>query len=180
LLIEKIAGNCDDGKVEITFHPAGGAVRKNEMLQAERLSVRAGYGVYSHGIWHIGTSGIHHAFLIAGHVEKELVTSEKSVAVDHTPRVARMLALAHQFDHLIKPRRNCAPHADDTRAPVPQSWTYNISRRISKPNRLSYRCNWGKYPISEKEGQQIAMIPDWAAQRLQWQALLSVGGESSQ
>lgn len=101
---------------------------------------------------------------------KTIQQGEKPKSIGRVPRVARVLALAHHFDHLIeqgavKDYAEIARLAQMSRARVAQIVALkflapDIQERITLLPQ-SHR----KDPISEKQLRRIAMIPDWARQQ---------------
>jgi hypothetical protein len=109
---------------------------------------------------------------------KVLRQGEKPQPVGRIPRVARVLALAHHFDDLIaqgavKDYAEIARLAQMSRARVAQILTLKFLAPEIQEQLTELPMQHGKDPMSEKELRRIAMIPDWAMQRQQWQHIAS-------
>jgi len=90
--------------------------------------------------------------------------------VGHVPRVARVLALAHHFDHLIeqgavKEYAEIARLAQMTRARVTQIMYLKYLAPAIQERIAQLDMTAEKDPISEKQLRRIARIPDWDRQR---------------
>jgi len=110
------------------------------------------------------------------HGKKKLVAGETPVFVGHVPRVARVLALAHHFDHLIaqgavKDYAEIARLSHMTRARVTQIMYLKYLAPDLQEQLVELPMQHGKDPVSEKDVRRIAMFPDWMTQRQQWRAL---------
>lgn len=111
------------------------------------------------------------------HGKKKLVAGETPIVVGHVPRVARVLALAHHFDHLIaqgavKDYAEIARFSHMTRARVTQIMYLkylapDIQEAIAEQSRI-----YGRDLVSEKDLRKIAQITLWHAQRDRWKALM--------
>jgi hypothetical protein len=100
--------------------------------------------------------------------------------IGRVPRVARMLALAHHFDRLIKQGvvkdyAEIARLTQLSRARVAQIMTLKFLAPEIQGQLVELPMQHGRDPISEKDVRQIAMIPDWSMQQRHWQQL-SVDG----
>jgi len=103
--------------------------------------------------------------------------SEVLVQIGHVPRITRMLALAHHFEHLIaqgvvKDYAEIARLTQLTRARVTQIVDLKflapeIQEAIADLPRVH-----GKDPITEKQMRQIAHTVNWEQQRRKWRDLL--------
>ena len=110
------------------------------------------------------------------HGKKKLVAGETPVFVGHVPRVARVLALAHHFDHLIaqgavKDYAEIARLSHMTRARVTQIMYLKYLAPDIQEQLVELPMQHGKDLVSEKDLRRIAMISDWTLQRRQWQQL---------
>lgn len=110
------------------------------------------------------------------HGKKKLITGEAQARVGHVPRVARVLALAHHFDHLIeqgivKDYAEIARLSQMTRARVTQIMYLKYLAPDLQEQLVELPMQHGKDTVSEKELRRIAMIPDWPTQRQQWQQI---------
>jgi hypothetical protein len=100
----------------------------------------------------------------------------KPEPVGHVPRVARVLALAHHFDSLIeqclvKDYAEIAQSAHMTRARVTQIMYLKFLAPDLQEQLVELPMQQGKDQLSENDVRQIALIPEWAMQRRQWQQL---------
>jgi hypothetical protein len=90
--------------------------------------------------------------------------------IGHVPRVTRLLALAHHFDHLIAQGivadyAEIARLAQMSRARVTQiSYLRFLAPEIQETI-ASHPRAYKKDPISEKALRQIAQVPDWDTQQ---------------
>jgi hypothetical protein len=108
--------------------------------------------------------------------KKKLVAGEKPEPVGHVPRVARVLALAHHFDALIehdlvKDYAEIARLSHLTRARVTQIMYLKYLAPDLQEQLVDLPMQQGKDPVSENDVRRIALIPEWAMQRRQWQSL---------
>lgn len=105
---------------------------------------------------------------------KTIKQGEKPKTIGHVPRVARLLALAHHFDALIeqgavKDYAEIAKMAQMSRARVTQILTLKFLAPDIQEHIAMLPQSHGTDRISEKKIRRIAMIPEWAMQRLHWQ-----------
>ena len=108
--------------------------------------------------------------------KKKLVAGEKPEPVGHVPRVARVLALAHHFDALIehglvKDYAEIARLSHLTRARVTQIMYLKYLAPDIQEQLIELPMQHGRDLLSENDVRRIAMEPDWATQRRQWQSL---------
>ena len=108
--------------------------------------------------------------------KKKLVTGEKPEPVGHVPRVARVLALAHHFDALIehdlvKDYAEIARLSHMTRARVTQIMYLKYLAPDLQEQLVDLPMQHGKDQLSENDVRRIALIPEWAMQRREWQQL---------
>lgn len=101
---------------------------------------------------------------------KTLQQGEKPQPIGHVPRVARVLALAHHFDHLIeqgmvKDYAEIARLAQMSRARVAQILTLKFLAPEIQERIAMMPQSYGKDPISEKQLRRIALIPEWQQQQ---------------
>jgi len=100
---------------------------------------------------------------------KTIQQGEKPPRVGRVPRVARVLALAHHFDHLIeqgmvKDYAEIARLSQLSRARVAQIMTLKFLAPDIQERIALLSQSHGKDVISEKQLRRIAMIPEWDRQ----------------
>jgi len=96
--------------------------------------------------------------------------------VGHVPRVARLLALAHHFDHLIEQGivedyAEIARLAQLSRARVAQIMTLKFLAPDIQERIAMIPQSYGKDRITEKRLRRIAMTADWHDQVQQYEKL---------
>lgn len=101
---------------------------------------------------------------------KTLQHGEKPTPVGHVPRVARLLALAHHFDHLIaqgvvQDYAEIARLAQLSRARVAQIMTLKFLAPDIQERIALLPQSHGRDPITEKQLRRIALTPDWQQQQ---------------
>jgi len=101
---------------------------------------------------------------------KTIQHGEKPQPIGRVPRVARLLALAHNFDHLIeqdvvKDYAEIARLTQLSRARVAQIMTLKFLAPDIQEQIALLPQSHGKDRISEKQLRRIAMIPEWAQQK---------------
>lgn len=107
---------------------------------------------------------------------KKLVTGEVPIRLGHVPRVARVLALAHHFDHLIvqgavKDYAEIARLSQMTRARVTQIMYLKYLSPDIQEEIAWLPYSHGKDELQEKELRRIAMMPDWEVQQISFKQL---------
>jgi hypothetical protein len=105
------------------------------------------------------------------HGKKKLVTGETPIFVGHVPRVARLLALAHHFDHLIEQGvvqdyAEIARLAQLSRARVAQIMALKFLAPDIQERIALLPQSHGKDLVSEKQLRRIAMMPEWGRQQV--------------
>jgi len=100
---------------------------------------------------------------------KTLQQGEKPKSIGRVPRVARLLALAHHFDHLIeqgvvKDYAEIARLTQLSRARVAQIMTLKFLAPEIQEHVALLPQSHGRYSISEKQLRRIAMMPEWEEQ----------------
>ncbi len=100
---------------------------------------------------------------------KTLQQGEKPTPIGRVPRVARLLALAHHFDHLIaqgvvQDYAEIARLAQLSRARVAQIMTLKFLAPDIQERIALLPQSHGRDPITEKQLRRIAMMPAWDEQ----------------
>ena len=100
---------------------------------------------------------------------KTLQHGEKPTPVGRVPRVARLLALAHHFDHLIEQGvvhdyAEIARLTQLSRARVAQIMTLKFLAPDIQERIALLPQSHGRDQITEKQVRRIAMIPEWSLQ----------------
>ena len=101
---------------------------------------------------------------------KTIQPGEKPPHVGRVPRVARLLALAHHFDHLIeqgvvKDYAEIARLAQLSRARVAQIMTLKFLAPDIQEQITLLPPSHGKDTITEKQLRRIAMVTEWERQQ---------------
>ena len=107
---------------------------------------------------------------------KTIQPGEKPLRIGRVPRVARLLALAHHFDHLIeqgvvKDYAEIARLAQLSRARVTQIMTLKFLAPDIQEEIAWLPNNHGKDGLLEKEVRRIALLLEWEQQQDNWQRL---------
>ena len=100
---------------------------------------------------------------------KTIQQGEKPQLIGRVPRIARLLALAHHFDHLIeqgkvKDYAEIARLSQLSRARVAQIMLLKFLAPDIQEEIALLPQSHGKDSISEKQLRRIAMIPEWDRQ----------------
>jgi hypothetical protein len=101
---------------------------------------------------------------------KTLQQGEQPTPVGRVPRVARLLALAHHFDHLIaqgavRDYAEIARLTQLSRARVAQIMTLKFLAPDIQERIALLPQSHGRDPITEKQLRRIALTPDWQQQQ---------------
>ena len=101
---------------------------------------------------------------------KTIQQGEKPQPIGRVPRVARLLALAHHFDHLIeqgvvKDYAEIAQLSQLSRARVAQIMSLKFLAPDIQEHITLLPQSHGRDPITEKQLRKIALLPEWNQQR---------------
>jgi len=108
---------------------------------------------------------------------KTIQQGEKPQRVGRVPRVARLLALAHHFDHLIeqdvvKDYAEIAKLSQLSRARVAQIMALKFLAPDIQERIALLPQSHGKDVLLEKDVRRIALLPEWEKQQDSWQQFI--------